>query len=155
MIGFPNDPTFTVSPSLTFILRNTQLVGDGTSKGKEESAASAQIEAVEANKSSPQPLYANTSELKDEAEKVVVSKTSAIDLHQIETLKAENDRLRGQLSDYSKKIDRVGTLEQEMAKIHQAYQSLLKHSEKREMLEKSARAKLQAVIINLSDANKV
>ena len=42
-----------------------------------------------------------------------------------------------------------------MAKIHQAYQSLLKHSEKREMLEKSARAKLQAVIINLSDANKV
>ena len=100
------------------------------------------------------PLYANTTEVKDEAE-ALASKTSAIDLHQIETLKAENDRLRGQLSDYSKKIDRVGTLEQEMAKIHQAYQSLLKHSEKREMLEKSARAKLQAVIINLSDANKV
>ena len=98
------------------------------------------------------PLYANTAEVKDEA---LTSKTSAIDLHQIETLKAENDRLRGQLSDFTKKIDRVGTLEQEMAKIHQAYQSLLKHSEKREMLEKSARAKLQAVIINLSDANKV
>ena len=118
------------------------------------SPTKAVIEAVEATKSSP--LYANTSEVKDEAEKAVLaSKTSAIDLHQIETLKAENDRLRGQLSDYSKKIDRVGILEQEMAKIHQAYQSLLKHSEKREMLEKSARAKLQAVIINLSDANKV
>ncbi len=42
-----------------------------------------------------------------------------------------------------------------MAKIHQAYNSLLKHSEKREGLEKSARGKLQAVIIQLSDANKV
>ena len=81
--------------------------------------------------------------------------TSAIDLHQIETLKAENDRLKGQLNEFGKKIQRVGSLEQEMAKIHQAYQSLLKHSEKREMLEKSARGKLQAVIINLSDAKKV
>ena len=80
---------------------------------------------------------------------------SAIDLHQMETLKAENERLRYQLSDYTKKISRVATLEQEMAKIHQAYNSLLKHSEKRELLEKSARAKLQSVIINLSDANKV
>ena len=80
---------------------------------------------------------------------------SATDLHQMETLKAENERLRFQLSDYTKKISRVASLEQEMAKIHQAYQSLLKHSEKRELLEKSARAKLQSVIINLSDANKV
>lgn len=80
---------------------------------------------------------------------------TASDLHQMETLKAENDRLRGQLTEYAKKIGRVASLEQEMAKIHQAYQSLLKHSEKKEMLEKSARAKLQAVIINLSDANKV
>ena len=62
---------------------------------------------------------------------------------------------KGQLNEFGKKIGRVASLEQEMAKIHQAYQSLLKHSEKREMLEKSARAKLQAVIINLSDANKV
>ena len=140
--------------------KSGQVINENLSRSQPDLFASlsptkAVIEAVEASKSSPQPLYANTSELKDEAEKVVVSKTSAIDLHQIETLKAENDRLRGQLSDYSKKIDRVGTLEQEMAKIHQAYQSLLKHSEKREMLEKSARAKLQAVIINLSDANKV
>jgi hypothetical protein len=42
-----------------------------------------------------------------------------------------------------------------MSKVHEAYQSLLKHSEKREQLEKAARAKLQAVILNLSDANKV
>ena len=86
---------------------------------------------------------------------ITTTTMSAIDLHQMETLKAENERLRYQLSDYTKKISRVATLEQEMAKIHQAYNSLLKHSEKRELLEKSARAKLQSVIINLSDANKV
>ena len=56
---------------------------------------------------------------------------SATDLHHMESLKAENDRLRGQLGEYAKKIGRVASLEQEMAKIHQAYQALLKHSEKK------------------------
>ncbi len=79
---------------------------------------------------------------------------SATALHTIETLKAENDRLKETVKEYAKKITRVATLETEMAKIHSAYNSLLKHSEKREGLEKSARAKLQAVIIQLSDANK-
>ena len=101
------------------------------------------------------PVYANTSDILQQRSEPPPPTMSATDLHQMETLKAENDRLRGQLNDYSKKIGRVSSLEQEMAKIHQAYQSLLKHSEKREMLEKSARAKLQGVIINLSDANKV
>ena len=54
-----------------------------------------------------------------------------------------------------KKVAKVSILEQEMSKIHQAYQALLKHSEKRELLEKSARSKLQAVILSLSEANKV
>lgn len=49
----------------------------------------------------------------------------------------------------------MSLLEQEMAKIHTAYQNLLKHSEKREALEKAARAKLQNVIINLTEVNKV
>ena len=111
------------------------------------------------------PVYANTSDIAtlmhqqacvaETLQNATVSTTSATDLHQIETLKAENERLKGQLNEFGKKIGRVASLEQEMAKIHQAYQSLLKHSEKREMLEKSARGKLQAVIINLSDANKV
>lgn len=110
------------------------------------------------------PVYANTSDIaslmqqmqqhQEAASQQQQHHMSATDLHQLETLKAENDRLRTQMSDYAKKINRVASLEQEMAKIHQAYQSLLKHSEKREMLEKSARAKLHAVIINLSDANK-
>ena len=46
-------------------------------------------------------------------------------------------------------------LEQEMSKIHAAYQNLLKHSEKRESLEKAARQRLQNVIINLTEVNKV
>lgn len=99
------------------------------------------------------PVYANASDIVALMQQHQES-LSATDIHQIETLKAENEALRGQLNEYGKKIGRVSSLEQEMAKIHQAYQSLLKHSEKREMLEKSARAKLQAVIINLSDANK-
>ena len=90
-----------------------------------------------------------------QAAAATTSTMSAFDLHQMETLKADNEKLRHQLNEFGRKIARVSSLEQEMAKIHQAYQSLLKHSEKREMLEKSARAKLQAVIINLSDANKV
>ena len=35
-----------------------------------------------------------------------------------------------------------------------AYQALKEHSEKRELLEKSARAKLQGEIVNLGDVNK-
>ena len=42
-----------------------------------------------------------------------------------------------------------------MSKIHAAYQNLLKHSEKREGLEKAARQRLQNVIINLTEVNKV
>jgi len=41
-----------------------------------------------------------------------------------------------------------------MMKIHEAYQALKEHSEKRELLEKSARAKLQGEIVNLGDVNK-
>ena len=73
---------------------------------------------------------------------------------QLEALRLENAELRSNVSEMVKKIGKVNTLEQEMAKIHQAYQALLKHSEKREALEKSARAKLQSVIVNLSEANK-
>lgn len=45
-------------------------------------------------------------------------------------------------------------VEEEMSKIQDAYQNLLKHSEKREALEKAARQKLQNVIINLTEVNK-
>ena len=73
----------------------------------------------------------------------------------LETLSKENVGLRAELEDLSKKVSKVSVLEQEMSKIHTAYQSLLKHSEKRETLEKAARQKLQNVIINLTEVNKV
>ena len=76
-------------------------------------------------------------------------------LQQIEQLRMENVELKSNNHEMLKKVAKVSILEQEMSKIHQAYQALLKHSEKRELLEKSARSKLQAVILSLSEANKV
>ena len=76
-------------------------------------------------------------------------------LQVIEALQKENQELRTELEELSKKVAKVSLLEQEMSKIHQAYQNLLKHSEKRENLEKAARQKLQNVIINLTEVNKV
>lgn len=73
----------------------------------------------------------------------------------MEALQKENSELRLELEDLTKKVSKVSILEQEMSKIHSAYQNLLKHSEKREMLEKAARQKLQNVIINLTEVNKV
>jgi len=72
-----------------------------------------------------------------------------------ETLKNDNRDMKSEILDLRKKVSKVSMLEEEMSKVHQAYQSLLKHSEKREQLEKAARAKLQSVILNLSEANKV
>ena len=73
----------------------------------------------------------------------------------LETLKNENRDMKTEIFDLRKKVSKVAMLEEEMSKVHEAYQSLLKHSEKREQLEKTARAKLQSVIMNLSEANKV
>ncbi len=73
----------------------------------------------------------------------------------MEALQKENSELRVELEDLTKKVSKVAVLEQEMSKIHSAYQNLLKHSEKREALEKAARQKLQNVIINLTEVNKV
>ena len=97
------------------------------------------------------PIYANSGTAVAAA---AASSSSAHLAHQVESLRVENAELKANINEMVKKIGKVNTLEQEMAKIHQAYQALLKHSEKREGLEKSARAKLQSVIINLSEANK-
>ena len=94
------------------------------------------------NLSSVSPIYANS------------GSTPQL-LQQIEQLRIENHELKTNNHEILKKIAKVSILEQEMSKIHQAYQALLKHSEKRELLEKSARSKLQAVILSLSEANKV
>jgi hypothetical protein len=72
----------------------------------------------------------------------------------MDALQKENRLLRGELEDLMRKVSKVGLLELEMSKIHAAYNNLLKHSEKREALEKCARQKLQNVIINLTEVNK-
>ena len=95
-----------------------------------------------ANASSVSPIYANSGH------------TPQL-LQHIEQLRTENMELKVNTNEMLKKVAKVSILEQEMSKIHQAYQALLKHSEKRELLEKSARSKLQAVILSLSEANKV
>ncbi|XP_071746570.1 uncharacterized protein [Lepeophtheirus salmonis] len=72
----------------------------------------------------------------------------------IESYKDENTRLKRDLDEMNKKVTKVAQLEMEMSNIHESYQGLLKHSEKREALEKNARSKLQGVIQSLSEANK-
>ncbi len=72
----------------------------------------------------------------------------------VDLLQEENRVLRCDLEDLSRRVSRVSALEQEMAKIQAAYQNLLRHSEKREALEKAARQKLQNVIVNLTEVNK-
>ncbi|QQP39059.1 Putative LOC100120905 [Caligus rogercresseyi] len=61
----------------------------------------------------------------------------------VESFKEENLRLKGEVEEMNKKVTKVSQLELEMSKIHENYQGLLKHSEKRETLEKNARSKLQ------------
>ena len=60
----------------------------------------------------------------------------------------------GNVEKYAVKIMKLDNLEKEMMKIHEAYSALKEHSEKREILEKSARSKLQAEVMNLTEANK-
>jgi len=66
----------------------------------------------------------------------------------------ENRELKGELERNRRKIAKLDNLEKEMLKIHEAYTGLREHSEKRELLEKSARAKLQTEILNHQEINK-
>ena len=72
----------------------------------------------------------------------------------IDIISGENRELKHQLDISKRKILRLDTLEKEMMKIHEAYSALKEHSEKRELLEKSARAKLQSEVLNLTESNK-
>ena len=66
----------------------------------------------------------------------------------------ENRELKSEVEMTRRKISKLDNLDKEMMKIHEAYQALREHSEKREMLEKSARTKLQAEILNQQEINK-
>ena len=72
----------------------------------------------------------------------------------MEIIIGENRDLKHHLDISKRKIMKLDNLEKEMMKIHEAYTALKEHSEKRELLEKSARAKLQAEVLSLSEVNK-
>jgi len=72
----------------------------------------------------------------------------------IDIITNENRELKHQLDMHKRKIMKLDNLEKEMMKIHEAYQALKEHSEKRELLEKNARAKLQGEIVNLGELNR-
>ena len=71
-----------------------------------------------------------------------------------EIINNENRALKNEVELMRRRINRLDNLEKEMLKIHEAYQALREHSEKRELLEKSARTKLQAEILNNQEINK-
>lgn len=72
----------------------------------------------------------------------------------LELIIIENRELKNEAELLRRKISRLDTLEREMMKIHEAYSALREHSEKRELLEKSARSKLQAEVLNLQEINR-
>ncbi|XDV35850.1 hypothetical protein PO909_005721 [Leuciscus waleckii] len=73
---------------------------------------------------------------------------------QIEQLIKENERLRGEVESYSEKAARLQKLEQEIQRISEAYETLMKGSAKREALEKTMRNKLESEIKRLHDFNR-
>ncbi|XP_012680800.1 angiomotin-like 2a [Clupea harengus] len=73
---------------------------------------------------------------------------------QIEMLMRENERLRKDLENYSEKTTRLTKLEQEIQRISEDYETLMKGSAKRETLEKTMRNKLEAEIKRLHDFNR-
>ncbi|XP_030647395.1 angiomotin-like 2a [Chanos chanos] len=73
---------------------------------------------------------------------------------QMEMLMKENERLRRELENYSEKAARLQKLEQEIQRISEAYETLMKGSAKRESLEKTMRNKLEGEIKRLHDFNR-
>ncbi|KAG1940866.1 angiomotin-like protein [Pimephales promelas] len=73
---------------------------------------------------------------------------------QIEQLIKENERLKGEVESYTEKATRLQKLEQEIQRISEAYETLMKGSAKREALEKTMRNKLESEIKRLHDFNR-
>ncbi|KAJ8277068.1 hypothetical protein GJAV_G00071120 [Gymnothorax javanicus] len=74
--------------------------------------------------------------------------------HQMEALMRENEWLRKELEGYNEKTARLQKLEQEIQRISEAYESLMRGSAKREALEKTMRNKLEAEIKRMHDFNR-
>ncbi|KAK2141248.1 hypothetical protein LSH36_1134g01001 [Paralvinella palmiformis] len=72
----------------------------------------------------------------------------------VERLSEENRSLRQELEGYYKKVYRLQKLELEIQKVHENYETLVKHSHKQQSLEKLIRLKLEAEVKKLCDTNK-
>ncbi|XP_028817225.1 angiomotin-like 2a [Denticeps clupeoides] len=73
---------------------------------------------------------------------------------QMEMLVRDNERLRMELEGYGEKAARLQKLEQEIQRISEAYETLMKGSAKREALEKTMRNKLEGEMKRLHDFNR-
>ncbi|XP_061680822.1 angiomotin-like 2a isoform X2 [Syngnathoides biaculeatus] len=71
-----------------------------------------------------------------------------------DALRQENRRLRQQVDIYAEKAARLQKLEDEIARISEAYETLMKGSAKREALEKTMRTKLEAQMKRMQEFNR-
>ncbi|KAM9796402.1 angiomotin-like 2a [Syngnathus typhle] len=71
-----------------------------------------------------------------------------------DALRRENWRLRREVDIYAEKAARLHKMENEIARISEAYETLMKGSSKREALEKTMRNKLEAQIKRMHDFNR-
>ncbi|XP_057696439.1 angiomotin-like 2a [Corythoichthys intestinalis] len=71
-----------------------------------------------------------------------------------DALRRENRRLRREVDMYAEKAARLNKLENEVARISEAYETLMKGSAKREALEKTMRNKLEAQMKRMHDFNR-
>lgn len=67
----------------------------------------------------------------------------------IEMLREDNRRLRDELSSCHKKVSKLQKFELEIQKVHEAYESLVKSSQKRERLEAALKTKLEEEVKKL------
>ncbi|KAK3590009.1 hypothetical protein CHS0354_035039 [Potamilus streckersoni] len=71
----------------------------------------------------------------------------------VEMLSEENKGLREKLNAYDKKVSKLQKFEMEIQKVHEAYESLVRSSQKREMLEALMKKKLEEELKKLQQQN--
>lgn len=72
----------------------------------------------------------------------------------IDMLTEENRKLRDELTVFNRKVSRLQKFEYEIQKVHEAYESLVKSSQKREKLEAIMKKKLKEELTKLQATNK-
>ncbi|XP_018586979.1 angiomotin-like 2a [Scleropages formosus] len=109
---------------------------------------------VQAQQVSPSPAITTLTPSGMEVYTTAHASPSSNQMAQMEMLIAENESLRKEVEGYSEKAMRIQKLEQEIQRISEAYETLMKGCTKRESLEKTMRNKLEAEIKRLHDFNR-